>query len=346
MYPQDENLLLASLLKGELKIKDSDSKIYLERISQSQSSESINDDPTASQSEVPLPELAAPLLTKLRSMKRANSLFQRPAYSHSNTIEIKIWTQGFIIIKTAEQEISIWNYACEPAGAAAYRVELSGLDITNMSNKIQERKILGRHWDNFGKNCFRAKNETANGAILAYSILKTVGIDKILAFSCYEVDTKTINMDTLKRILTIAKQTENEDLSKPMVNLDPKPQKKRSIDDAIFNIVLISMINNGIIEEPKQSNPHWELTARHEDLQCFLNLNYEKVNSTELKDWFESTYNKEPDKLEHRNELIKLINDIQEKKNQTVKQPVQNSQHKNNNLGSSNSRKHKICLVM
>lgn len=353
MYPQNENLLLESLVKGELKIKESGSKTYLE-MRQSQSSESINEDPTASQSDLVPPEFVAQLLTKVRALKRKLASYQQPQYPSSNTVEIKIWAQGFIIIKTAEQEITICNYGCDPDGAAHYTVVLSSLDASKIINKIKDPSILGRHWYNFGKDHFRAKNGKANAAALAYAILDSAGIDKILAFSCYEVDAKNIHMATLIRILSITKQTEDEDLSQPPVHLEPVPQKKRSIDDAIFNIVLICIINQGIIEEPKLSQPRWELTARHEDLQCFLNLNYEKVNSAELKDWFDENYNSksgETDKqksiiLERRNELIKLINDIQEKKRQTVEETVRHSANTNIQSDDSKTHKHRKCLVM
>lgn len=109
---------------------------------------------------------------------------------------------------------------------------LSSLDASKIINKIKDSSILGRHWYDFGKNHFRAKNGKANAAALAYAILDSAG-----------------------------------------------------------NVVLVSIFSQRIIELPELSPPDWELTACHEDLQCFLNLNYEKVNSAELKDWFDKNYN-------------------------------------------------------
>jgi hypothetical protein len=346
-------LLLESLLKGGMKVKESGSKTFLVNTLQSQSSESINESPTATQDEAISPEEVTQLLTKLRTKKRTDLSYQPIQYTQSNVVEIQIWTEGFVIIRIPGQEISICNYNCIPEDDPNYTVKLLGLDVNKISNKI-EPSIRGNLWRNFSKYDFKANNETANGAFLAYYILKPAGIDKILEFNCCEVDIKTINMHTLIKILSLAKKTEDEDFPERIMLSEAALPKKRSMDDALLNLILISMITNGIIDAPKLSQPDWELSTHHEDLQGYLSLNYPGVNSAELNEWFEKNYNLKSDEtamqriliIANRNELIQIVEEMQERKNQKVAHPLIDSQVKKANTGNSNHHKKGKCLIM
>jgi hypothetical protein len=363
MKSSEQEILVQSLVSRQIKIRESNSQVQLVLISSSQSLESINQDLTAGQGEVNLQDLIInytdnplfinQLMVQVRAYKREHFLYNHTNYSDSNKIQIKVWSSGFIVIQLAGQEINIWNYASEPGELPYLTIELSGLNVPQMLKKIKDPMLLNKNWNTFGTYRFRGINPDANSAALAYEILKAGGIDKILEFSCYEVDIDNITIYTLANILFIAKQTEEEDRSIPNIQPSEEFQSKIDMNDALYDIILLTAINSNLIKKPSLSQMQWELTESDEQLQAILNTYDKKPQASEMKMWFKDRYNlKENDtreqkyyKLNRRKTLLDLSDSFKQFSDQGVQRPLQASKAKLLKSHGQNI-KPKNCLIM
>lgn len=359
MFGTTQDILVKELANNKVQITFYHSDTFLELIHRSPSSESINQDPTASQggnspknlsiNYTNNTELVNQLLRQVRVYRRENYLYQPPKYSHDNVI-IHIWNNGFINIKIADQEINVWEYEALPT-MSLHQFCLSGLSVNKMLEKLKTINP-NTNWDTFGKNNFRAKNVNGNSAKLVCEILTAGNLNEILELSSCKVNTHTINSKTLVNILNVVNQTQIEDMSINMQQKITIPDNC-TLDDQLFDIILISAFAGELINIPKITQENWQLDIQDEDLKIIIETYSKTVTSTQMKDWFQNRYNysnSENDdqknrKFLRRKTLIDLSENLKQLSKTVVKEPLLTSRNTTLNEAKKD-HKTKQCCVM